>query len=551
MNNNGNLAPYDELRTFTPEPLVGNAVPIIAPFWADVDTRVGSTVTYGSGRTNGRQLWCANWIRVGYFPASSSNRNTNSFQVCLLDASEQTGTTGDFDIEFNYIPDEPWYELGTPGRGSIQWEAGSASYGDPLSGRGGSCARVGWTNGNSESFELPGSSVCGALLDRPYSDPSVASPLAYTSNVDQPGRWAWPVRILGSSTPGSGAQGVVTTFPPSPPNPPPPPPSPGPPPSPPPDSCISLNNCSPPPPAPPPSPRPPPPPSVSSSTDGVTGTVIYSSPPPPQSPPPPPDGAPDEYPISPRSFACFDVVHRFRAESRPLDSIVFRDRGTRPSWALVTSFFDSYSFAKRAPVFSQLDIGIFMANNDNMVRARARRRDPAARCRSTRLRRAALQQYPTIDSTFDMYELSSDSWIMSSFTGLAVMPDQDVVDSLMNGSLDPDAREEIERGMNFVGDAELGLTISLWWAAGLGWSSPHNMGACPLSRPRRHVALTRHPLCHPQACKRCFRWPNTLSTNSRKSFRLRFVSISRSGLNTTGLNSLTAAGPPRCCGRRW
>ncbi len=464
LNNNGNVAPYDELSTFTPEPLVGNAVPIIAPFWADVDTRVGSTVTYGSGRTNGRQLWCANWIRVGYYPASSNNRNTNSFQLCLLDASEETNTTGDFDIEFNYVPDEPWYEPGTPGRGSIQWEAGSASDGNELSGRGGSCARVGYTNGADVAFELPGSSVCGALLDRPYSDPSEASPLAYTSNVDQPGRWAWPVRILGSTTPGSSVQGVVTSFPPSPPNPPPsppPPPPPPPPPSPPPDSCISLNNCSPPPPSPPPSPpspRPPPPPSVSSSTDGV-GDVIHPSPPPPHSPPPPPDGAPDEYPVSPHSFACFDVAHRFRAEGRPLDSIMTRDRGTVPTWGVYTSFFDESLPRKRAPVFSQQDIAIYMANNDNM--------DPSI-------------------GDFDMYDLLSDSWIFNSVTGLAVMPDQDVLDSLFDGSLDREAQEELERNINFIGDADLGLTISLWWAAGLGWTSPHNMGACPsrwLSRP--------------------------------------------------------------------
>ena len=55
VNNNGNVTFDDSLRTFTPFGIQASSVPIIAPFFADVDTRGGSAeVSYGSGTVGGK-----------------------------------------------------------------------------------------------------------------------------------------------------------------------------------------------------------------------------------------------------------------------------------------------------------------------------------------------------------------------------------------------------------------------------------------------------------------------------------------------------------------
>jgi hypothetical protein len=178
VNNNGNVTFDRALTTFTPFGLVGAATPIIAPFFADVDTRgAGSGVlrygpiSVGSTDVNGHAAFCANWVNVGYY--SRNTDKLNSFQLVLIDRSD-TGT-GNFDIEFNYD--------------KVQWETGDAS--DGVDGIGGSPARVGYSNGNTSSFELQGSGVSGAFLD------SNAVTGLIHNNVNstlQPGRYVFPVR---------------------------------------------------------------------------------------------------------------------------------------------------------------------------------------------------------------------------------------------------------------------------------------------------------------------------------------------------------------------
>ncbi len=151
VNNNGNLTFTAPLATFTPFGLNGaTSTPIIAAFFADVDTRgIGtSPVTYGQGTVNGRNAFGANYVNVGYF--ASRNNKINDFQLVLIDRSD-TGA-GNFDIEFNYD--------------RIQWETGEASGG--VNGLGGNSARVGYSNGTGTPgsfFELGGSGVNGAFLD--------------------------------------------------------------------------------------------------------------------------------------------------------------------------------------------------------------------------------------------------------------------------------------------------------------------------------------------------------------------------------------------------
>lgn len=150
VNNNGNITFNAPLSTFTPFGLTGGGVPpIIAPFFADVDTRTGPVLTYGTDVINGHNAFGVDWPGVGYF--NEHTDKTDIFQLAMIDRSD-TGV-GNFDFEFNY--------------GHIQWESGDASGG--TNGLGGSCAHAGYSNGlagpANNSAELAGSGTCGAFLD--------------------------------------------------------------------------------------------------------------------------------------------------------------------------------------------------------------------------------------------------------------------------------------------------------------------------------------------------------------------------------------------------
>jgi len=145
VNNNGNVTFDRSLFSFTPFNLLTTDSVIIAPFFADVDTRVGNVVTYGTDVVDGVNVFGVNWIDVGYF--SQNVDKINRFQLVMIDRSDIE--PGAFDFEFNYE--------------QIQWETGEASGG--VDGLGGSSARAGFSNGEDQFFELEGSAVNGALLD--------------------------------------------------------------------------------------------------------------------------------------------------------------------------------------------------------------------------------------------------------------------------------------------------------------------------------------------------------------------------------------------------
>ncbi len=185
VNNNGNVTFDTVLPNFTPTNLVdlvtSDIVPgIIAPFWADVDTRGTNSgvVTYGSGTVDGQIAFGVNWIDVGYF--DEEDDKLNSFQLVLMDRSARTN--GDFDLEFNYA--------------QLQWEAGDASGGcDGLwtgfdcdgHDLGGSAARAGYAGAGGEAFELEGSGTGGAFLDT-----NTVTGLIYTNfNSTVPGRYVF------------------------------------------------------------------------------------------------------------------------------------------------------------------------------------------------------------------------------------------------------------------------------------------------------------------------------------------------------------------------
>ncbi len=152
VNNNGNITFTGPLGTYTPFGLSGTNTAIIAPFFADVDTRgEGSGLTsYGTGTVNGYQAFGVTWPAVGYYDSHTDKLDT--FQLVMIDRSD-TGA-GNFDFWFNY--------------NQIQWETGDASGGN--GGLGGNCAAAGYSNGQSGtanvSFQLPGSLVCGRFPGR-------------------------------------------------------------------------------------------------------------------------------------------------------------------------------------------------------------------------------------------------------------------------------------------------------------------------------------------------------------------------------------------------
>lgn len=180
VNNNGNITFEAPMVVYTPESLIRRQAIMIAPFWADVDSRhLCSDVTRFSslpGLVDGHPAFGVSWRNVGYF--SQHTDKLNSFQLVLIERSDRAA--GDFDIEFNY--------------NQIQWETGDASGGG--GGLGGAVARVGWTNGMGLFMEYQGSGTSLALLDQQPGAPTnnFASGLIYQMwNSVIPGRIIIPV----------------------------------------------------------------------------------------------------------------------------------------------------------------------------------------------------------------------------------------------------------------------------------------------------------------------------------------------------------------------
>lgn len=176
VNHNGNITFDREFGDFTPQPINNLPLPIIAPFWADVDTRGTGSVRWGRDTVDGRPAFAVTWDGVGYF--ASRTDKTNTFQVVLIDRSD-TGQ-GNFDIEMNYA--------------RIQWESGEVDGGINGVCSGGECisASAGYSNGSTlqgTSFSIAGSLVPGAFLDN-----SQTALIRRTQNSNVPGRLIFQAR---------------------------------------------------------------------------------------------------------------------------------------------------------------------------------------------------------------------------------------------------------------------------------------------------------------------------------------------------------------------
>lgn len=180
INNNGNITFNNPVGTYTPSPFPIASQPMIAPFWADVDTSgptggppFSDNVYVASPNSN---TTVVTWDRVGYY--SGHTDKINDFQLVLRNRAD-TGA-GNFDVDFRY--------------NILQWTTGDASGG--RAGLGGTPAQAGFDAGDRiNHFTLPGSRTNAVLQ------------LVNTSNVSTatPGLWTFAFRDGGTPPNGSSA----------------------------------------------------------------------------------------------------------------------------------------------------------------------------------------------------------------------------------------------------------------------------------------------------------------------------------------------------------
>jgi Ca2+-binding RTX toxin-like protein len=165
VNTNGNITFGSGLSQYTPSGISAGTIPLIAAFWADVDTRAGEPIYVDVDAE--ADVVTITWENVGFY--SQHAEPSNSFQMQLFDRGG-----GDFDIVFRYE--------------DINWSNGDASNsGDTLDGTGlgGVPARAGFSAGNgADFFELPQSGI----------ESEITNLENITGNTGVEGLWVFEVR---------------------------------------------------------------------------------------------------------------------------------------------------------------------------------------------------------------------------------------------------------------------------------------------------------------------------------------------------------------------
>ncbi len=153
VSNNGYITFGQGSDDWTPIPIDENysELPIMAPFYADIDTSAPGrgTVTWGTGLVDNHAAFVVKWDAVGEFATSQYTPNTFS----LVIVSRADLAAGDFDVHFNYE--------------TITWDDQGK-------------AVAGFHNGSATNplfYQLPGSQVAGAFLDEG------ANSLAFSGNA--------------------------------------------------------------------------------------------------------------------------------------------------------------------------------------------------------------------------------------------------------------------------------------------------------------------------------------------------------------------------------
>jgi hypothetical protein len=140
-NNNGNISFTSGLAQFTPSGPQGASVPVISPFFADVDTRNAASGVMWI-QNDVPDQWVITWDAVGYYGAHADR--LNSFQLVLRGPAFPV-PVGEGYIGFFY--------------GDMEWETGDASGGS--GGFGGTPGAVGFGDGQANGIVLEGSTADG------------------------------------------------------------------------------------------------------------------------------------------------------------------------------------------------------------------------------------------------------------------------------------------------------------------------------------------------------------------------------------------------------
>ena len=154
INANGNITFDGPFSSFTPASFPIAERKILAPFWADVDTRNGLGDIWYKLEENSLIV---TWTQVGYYDQLGDKRNT--FQVAISDGSNPSICGGN-NVAFSY--------------GDMQWTTGGASGG--ILGFGGLSATVGANAGNGTDYFMIG------RFDRPGTN--YEGPTGLHSGVD-------------------------------------------------------------------------------------------------------------------------------------------------------------------------------------------------------------------------------------------------------------------------------------------------------------------------------------------------------------------------------
>jgi hypothetical protein len=165
VNNNGDVTFDSPIAEYSPKSLSTLGVEVIAPFWADVDTRnsFSDVVRYGTNTVNGYEAFMVDWVNVGYY-----NTHADLLLSCQLVIINRSDIApGDFDMEFNYD--------------KVQWQWGDVTLNNP--------PRAGFAN-TGGGYELPGSGVDGAFMDTN----AVSGLIYHNTNSSVPGRYLFRFR---------------------------------------------------------------------------------------------------------------------------------------------------------------------------------------------------------------------------------------------------------------------------------------------------------------------------------------------------------------------
>ena len=176
INNNGNVTFAYPSGLGNPSSINGGFAqqggPVLAPFFADVDTTYTAGLSYGAGTIGAFNAFVVNWADVAAFGSGVQPTKSNTFQLFLVDRSD-TGS-GNFDFEFNYT--------------KIQWDQGANTTGV--------AALIGYSDASTTNFLLPGSGQTGSFLDSsPASTALILNSLGVPfDGAVMDGRYAFNVR---------------------------------------------------------------------------------------------------------------------------------------------------------------------------------------------------------------------------------------------------------------------------------------------------------------------------------------------------------------------